>query len=79
MQLVLISPLFSSRADELNRRKSREIPTKSATKMSVRNSPAVVSRSGLKSNLVNDTEDPGHLLSVWLGELDSLQKVNVLK
>ena len=75
MQLVLISPLFSSRADELNRRKSREIPTKSATKMSVRNSPAVVSRS----NLVNDTVDPVHLLSVWLGELDSLQKVNVLK
>ena len=68
------------RADELNRRKSREIPTKSASKMSARLSPALATRSvpkngGSNHRLVDDSEDPSHLLNVWLGELDSLQKV----
>jgi hypothetical protein len=48
--------------------------------MSARITSAQASRSGLKpvsaaSRAIDDTEDPGHLLNVWLGELDSLQKV----
>ena len=89
------------RADELNRRKSREIPS-TPTKMSTpskmltlkptpRISPALTSppkRSCLKTEtkvgevanhpnqrLIDDSDDPSHLLNVWLGELDSLQKV----
>jgi hypothetical protein len=92
--------IFIFRADELNRRKSREIPSTpkkmSTLKPTPRLSPALTSppkRSCLKTEtkvgevanhpttsttnqrLIDDTDDPSHLLNVWLGELDSLQKV----